>query len=66
MRIQRALGVLGIFRCILLKPLASSTGPDDHPITDPKSIVSESKSNARPESFDELYTRMVFGSSMVA
>ena len=64
MRIHRALGVLGIFCFILLKPLASSTGPDDRPIKDPKSIASESKSNARPAPFDDLYyTRSVFGAA---
>ena len=42
----------------------SSTGPDDRPITDPKSIVSEANASARPAPFDDLYyTRSVFGAA---
>jgi len=62
MRIQQALGLLGIFCCSALKP--SSTGPDDRPITDPKSIVSAANPSARPAPFDDLYyTRSVFGAA---
>ena len=39
-----------------------SIGPDDRPLTDPKSVISVSNSAARPAPIDDLYyTRSVFG-----
>ena len=50
--------------CVLCTGLAASTGPDDRPLTDPKSVVSASNSGARPAPIDDLYyTRSVFGAS---
>jgi hypothetical protein len=44
--------------------LAASTGPEDRPITDPKSVTSASNSAARPAPIDDLYyTRSVSGAS---
>jgi dipeptidyl aminopeptidase/acylaminoacyl peptidase len=44
--------------------LAASTGPDDRPLTDPKSVVSASNPAARPAPVDDLYyTRSVFGAA---
>jgi Tol biopolymer transport system component len=44
--------------------LAASTGPDDRPLTDPKSVVSASNAAARPAPVDDLYyTRSVFGAA---
>jgi dipeptidyl aminopeptidase/acylaminoacyl peptidase len=61
MRIQRLLGLLVVICCSLCGPLAGSTGPDDRPLTDPKSVVSASNSAARPVPVDDLYyTRSVF------
>ena len=45
-------------------PLIASTGPDDRPLTDPKSVVSTSNPAARPAPIDDLYfTRSVFGAA---
>jgi dipeptidyl aminopeptidase/acylaminoacyl peptidase len=50
--------------CCVFTPLAASTGPDDRPLTDPKSVVSESNPAARPAPIDDLYyTRSVFGAA---
>jgi dipeptidyl aminopeptidase/acylaminoacyl peptidase len=44
--------------------LAASTGPDDRPLTDPKSVMSVSNAAARPAPIDDLYyTRSVFGAA---
>jgi dipeptidyl aminopeptidase/acylaminoacyl peptidase len=44
--------------------VTASTGPDDRPLTDPKSVVSGSNSGARPAPIDDLYyTRSVFGAA---
>jgi dipeptidyl aminopeptidase/acylaminoacyl peptidase len=44
--------------------LARSTGPDDRPITDPKSVISAPNPAARPAPVDDLYyTRSVFGAA---
>ena len=64
MRIRRLLGLFVVICCGLCKPLAGSTGPDDRPLTDPKSVVSASNSTARPVPVDDLYyTRSVFGAA---
>jgi hypothetical protein len=64
MRIQRPLGLLVVGCCSLFWPLAGSTGPDDRPPTNPKSVVSVSNSAARPVPVDDLfYTRSVFGAA---
>ncbi len=64
MRIQRLLGLLVVTCCSLCEPLAGSTGPDDRPLTDPKSVVSAPNSAARPAPVDDLYyTRSVFGAA---
>jgi len=50
--------------CGLCTPLAASTGPDDRPLTDPKSVVSSSNAAARPAPIDDLYfTKSVFGAA---
>jgi len=62
MRIMRLWGVWVVISFSLLEPLAASTGPDDRPLTDPKSVVSVSNPAARPAPVDDLYyTRSVFG-----
>jgi dipeptidyl aminopeptidase/acylaminoacyl peptidase len=64
MRVQRLLGLLVVICCSLCEPLAGSTGPDDRPLTDPRSVVSASNSAARPVPVDDLYyTRSVFGAA---
>jgi dipeptidyl aminopeptidase/acylaminoacyl peptidase len=64
MGIQQLLGLLVVICCSLCGPLAGSTGPDDRPLTDPKSVVSASNSAARPAPVDDLYyTRSVFGAA---
>jgi dipeptidyl aminopeptidase/acylaminoacyl peptidase len=48
----------------MYEPLIGSTGPDDRPLTDPKSVLSASNSAARPAPIDDLYyTRSVFGAA---
>ena len=43
---------------------ATSTGPDDRPLTNPQSVVSISNAAARPAPIDDLYyTRSVFGAA---
>jgi dipeptidyl aminopeptidase/acylaminoacyl peptidase len=55
--------VLVVIGCVFA-PLAASTGPDDRPLTDPKSVVSQSNPAARPAPIDDLYyTRSVFGAA---
>src|SRR5215831_18339756 len=64
MGIQRLFEVLLVIYCSLGAPLAASTGPDDRPLTDSKSVVSASNPNARPAPFGDLYfTRSVFGAA---
>ncbi len=64
MRTHRLLGTLVVVSWCLCAPLAGSTGPDDRPITDPKSVVSTSDAAARPAPVDDLYyTRSVFGAA---
>jgi dipeptidyl aminopeptidase/acylaminoacyl peptidase len=64
MRIQRLAGLLVAICCSLCAALTGSTGPDDRPLTDPKSVVSESNPAARPAPIDDLYyTRSVFGAA---
>ncbi len=61
MRIDRALSVwiAGFCLCAFL---TAATGPEDRPITDPHSVISESQPGARPAPIDDLfYTRSVFG-----
>jgi len=40
MRIRQLLALLVVIGCSLCTRLAASTGPDDRPLTDPKSVVS--------------------------
>jgi dipeptidyl aminopeptidase/acylaminoacyl peptidase len=64
MRIHRLLGPLVAICCSPCWALAGSNGPDDRPLTDPKSVVSASNSAARPVPVDDLYyTRSVFGAA---
>ena len=61
---MRLLGLLIVICSSQWEPLNGSTGPDDRPITDPKSVVSTSNSAARPAPVDDLYyTRSVFGAA---
>src|SRR5450759_1711647 len=61
---MRLLGLLIVICFSQWEPLNGSTGPDDRPITDPKSVVSTSNSAARPAPVDDLYyTRSVFGAA---
>jgi dipeptidyl aminopeptidase/acylaminoacyl peptidase len=61
MRIRQLLALL-VFICGgLCTGLAASTGPDDRPLTDPKSVISASNAAARPAPIDDLYfTKNVF------
>jgi dipeptidyl aminopeptidase/acylaminoacyl peptidase len=64
MRSRELLALLVVFCCSLCTPLAASNGPDDRPLTDPKSVLSSSKSAARPAPIDDLYyTKSVFGAA---
>jgi len=64
MRLRPSLGLLAVLFCCLCVTLADSNGPDDRSITDPKSVVSEANSAARPAPVDDLYyTRSVFGAA---
>jgi len=64
MRTRRLLGLLVVVCCSMYEPLIGSTGPDDRPLTDPKSVLSASNSAARPAPIDDLYyTRSVFGAA---
>jgi len=64
MRIQRLLASLVVVCCGLCALLAGSTGPDDRPLTDPKSVASASNPASRPVPIDDLYyTRSVFGAA---
>jgi WD40 repeat protein len=58
------LGLFVVICCSLCKSVAASSGPDDRPLTDPKSVVVASNSAARPAPLDDLYyTRSVFGAA---
>jgi dipeptidyl aminopeptidase/acylaminoacyl peptidase len=64
MKIRQSFSLLVVIWCSLCTPLAASTGPDDRPLTDPKSVVSTSNAAARPAPIDDLYyTRSVFGAA---
>src|SRR6201981_3803770 len=64
MRIHRLLALLVVIGCSLSISSAASTGPDDRPLTDPKTVVSSSNSAARPAPIDDLYyTKSVFGAA---
>src|SRR5260370_7371237 len=64
MRIRQLLTLLVVICCSLCTRLAASTGPDDRPLTNPKSVVSSSNSSARPAPIDDLYsTKSVFGAA---
>jgi len=62
---MRQLFLLLVVTCFdLCTPLVASTGPDDRPLTDPKSVVSASNAAARPAPIDDLYyTRSVFAAA---
>lgn len=56
MKILQSLGLTLIFCCTLCKASPTgSTGPDDRTPTDPRSVVSQSNSAARPAPIDDLY-----------
>ena len=64
MRFQRLFTILLVVCCGRGALRAQSTGPDDRPLTDPKSVVSASNPAARPAPIDDLYyTRSVFGAA---
>jgi dipeptidyl aminopeptidase/acylaminoacyl peptidase len=64
MRIRRLLALPVVICCSLSIADAASTGPDDRPITDPKTVISSSNSAARPAPIDDLYyTKSVFGAA---
>ena len=64
MRIHQLVVLLVIIGCGLLMSSVASTGPDDRPLTDPKSVVSTSNAAARPAPIDDLYyTKTVFGAA---
>ena len=64
MRLRQLLALLVVICCSRCTRLAASTGPDDRPITDPKSVVSSSNASARPAPIDDLYyTKSVFGAA---
>lgn len=61
MRIRRLFPALVMICCSMCPSWSASTGPDDRPITDPKSVISISNEAARPAPIDDLYyTRSVF------
>jgi dipeptidyl aminopeptidase/acylaminoacyl peptidase len=64
MRIRQSWTLLLVTCCLLCTHSTASTGPDDRPLTDPKSVVSSSNSAARPAPIDDLYyTKSVFGAA---
>lgn len=64
MTIQRLAGVLLVFCCGLFASDTVATGPDDRPLTQPKSVLSATNPDARPAPIDDLYyTRSVFGAA---
>ena len=64
MRIRRLSALLVVIGCSLSISSVASTGPDDRPLTDPKSVVSSSNAAARPAPIDDLYyTKTVFGAA---
>jgi Tol biopolymer transport system component len=64
MQTQRVLGVLLVTYWSVCACAAASTGPDDRPLSDPKSVVSASNPAARAAPIDDLYyTRSVFGAA---
>lgn len=64
MTIQRLAGVLLVFCCGLFASDTVATGPDDRPLTQPKSVLSATNPDARPAPVDDLYyTRSVFGAA---
>ena len=64
MRIRQLFALLVVICCSLCTAWADSKGPDDRPITDPRSVVSASNSAARPAPIDDLYfTTSVFGAA---
>ncbi|MGD0506482.1 MAG: S9 family peptidase [Terriglobales bacterium] len=64
MRIHQLLALWVVIGCGLSMGWAASAGPDDRPLTDPKSVVSASNAGARPAPIDDLYyTKSVFGAA---
>ncbi|HEX8878395.1 MAG TPA: S9 family peptidase, partial [Candidatus Acidoferrum sp.] len=64
MTIQRLAGLLFVFCCGLFASDTVATGPDDRPLTQPKSVLSATNPDARPAPIDDLYyTRSVFGAA---
>jgi dipeptidyl aminopeptidase/acylaminoacyl peptidase len=65
MKVQQRLGAFLVLICFSVSGfLTASTGPDDRPLTDPKSVVSAQNAAARPAPVDDLYyTRSVFGAA---
>lgn len=64
MRIPGLLAVLALVCAGSYSARAQSSGPDDRPLTDPKSVVSATNPAARPVPIDDLYyTRSTFGAA---
>jgi len=64
MRTHQLVALFVVIGCSLSICSVASTGPDDRPITDPKSVVSSSNAAARPAPIDDLYyTKSVFGAA---
>jgi dipeptidyl aminopeptidase/acylaminoacyl peptidase len=64
MRIHQLVASGVVIGCSLSISSVASTGPDDRPLTDPKSVVSSSNAAARPAPIDDLYyTKSVFGAA---
>src|SRR5215470_19622781 len=58
------LPVLLALACLYWSLLFASSSPDDRPLTDPKSVSSESKAGAHPVPIADLYyTRLAFGAA---
>jgi dipeptidyl aminopeptidase/acylaminoacyl peptidase len=64
MRIRQLVASVVVIGCSLSISSVASTGPDDRPLTDPRSVVSSSNAAARPAPIDDLYyTKTVFGAA---
>jgi len=64
MRIRQLLVLLVVICGTLCAAWTDSKGPDDRPLTDPKSVASAANAAARPAPIDDLYfTKTVFGAA---
>jgi len=63
-RIRQSLALLAVICGSPSAAWADCKGPDDRPLTDPKSVTSASNAAARPAPIDDLYfTKSVFGAA---